>query len=400
MRSKKYAFAATAALLAAAIVATVAVATATGGQKRSQKTLVIGAALDLSGQMAPFDGPALLAAQLEAKKINRKGGVRGMKIQIKVCNHQLSPAKGTSCAQKLIGDGAKILLVTCDVDYATPAATVALQKGLLTVAPCIGTDQMGPKRFGSKLGKLAFSFGNVAQDEGAAMAEIAIQKKWKRAVVVTDNLLVYFKNVTQAFTKRYKALGGKIVKTESFKNGDKTVGAVARRAAGAKAQLIVTSTAFGDWPALYAGVRSAGGKQAIMNSWAGDGNYWYPKSPKVTNYWYVTFASVFGDDPVKSVRTLIKQMKAQGKAPGTGGFLPGAGSIDGIVAAIKKAKSTKGSKLAAAMEHFKKQPTISGKVTFSKKFHTVFGRQYRVVRINDNKAKYVGAVTAKVLPKL
>ena len=40
---------------------------------------------------------------------------------------------------------------------------------LLTVAPCIGTDQMGPKRFGTA-GKLAFSFGNVAQDEGSAMA--------------------------------------------------------------------------------------------------------------------------------------------------------------------------------------------------------------------------------------
>ena len=43
---------------------------------------------------------------------------------------------------------------------------------MLAIAPCIGTDQMGPKRFGPK-GKLAFSFGNVAQDEGSAMAQYA-----------------------------------------------------------------------------------------------------------------------------------------------------------------------------------------------------------------------------------
>ena len=48
----------------------------------------------------------------------------------------------------------------------------AIKRGVLAVAPCIGTDQMGPKRFGSK-GKLAFTFGNVAQDEGSAMAQYA-----------------------------------------------------------------------------------------------------------------------------------------------------------------------------------------------------------------------------------
>ena len=48
-------------------------------------------------------------------------------------------------------------------------------RGKLTVAPCIGTDQMGPKRFGAK-GRLAFSFGNVAQDEGSAMAAVRLEQ--------------------------------------------------------------------------------------------------------------------------------------------------------------------------------------------------------------------------------
>jgi hypothetical protein len=45
-------------------------------------------------------------------------------------------------------------------------------------------------------------------------------------------------------------------------------------------------------------------------------------------------------------------------------------------------------------------PTISGRVSFSKQLHTVFGRQYRVLRIQDGKPKIVGAVTAKVVPKI
>ena len=52
------------------------------------------------------------------------------------------------------------------------------------------------------------------------------------------------------------------------------------------------------------------------------------------------------------------------------------------------------------MEKFKKVPTLSGLVSFSPQFHTVFGRQYRVIKIHNNKASYVGAVTAKVVPKI
>ena len=38
------------------------------------------------------------------------------------------------------------------------------------MSPCVTTDQMGPQRFGAK-GKLAFTVGSSAQDEGSAEAE-------------------------------------------------------------------------------------------------------------------------------------------------------------------------------------------------------------------------------------
>ena len=109
---------------------------------------------------------------------------------------------------------------------------------------------------------------------------------------------------------------------------------------------------FADWPAFMAGIRSLNNHTPIMNSWAGDGTFWYPKSPAVSNYWYPTYASVFGDDPSAQVKALIKQMTAIHQAPATGGFVTGAAAIDGIAAAITRAKgSTKGSVLAALMQH-------------------------------------------------
>ena len=394
---KRWAIVGALALVAAVTVAVAGVATASDA--KTAKTIVIGYAADLSGQMAPFDNPALTAAKLEVAKINAAGGVKGAKLKIVACDTQNSkPDVSKSCVSNVVSKGAVIGMVTCDVDFATAAIQEFLKRGMLTVAPCIGTDQMGPKRFAA-LGKLAFSYGNVAQDEGAAMAEYAYNvKHWTTATTVTDNLLVYFKNVVAAFSSRFKQLGGKIVDAESFTSFDKTIGNVVSRVNAQKEDVIVTSTGFADWPAFMAGVRSLNNQTPIMNSWAGDGTFWYPKSPAVSNYWYVTYASVFGDDPSAQVKRLISQMTGIGQPPATGGFVTGAAAIDGVAAAISRANgSTKGAVLAGIMQQFKNLPTVSGKVSFSPKIHSVFGREYRVMEVQNSKPKFVQLYTAKKL---
>jgi branched-chain amino acid transport system substrate-binding protein len=367
----------------------------------SGEPITIGWAYDKSGQMAPFDGPALAAAQIRVDQLNEQGGVAGRMLEIETCNTQNNePAKAKACATSLLDGGADIIFVTCDVDFATPVVQEAIGQGTLAIAPCIGTDQMGPKRFGEK-GKLAFSFGNVAQDEGSAMAEFANSQGWKTAAIATNTLLVYFKNVTAAFEKRFTELGGRIVARESYATGANNVGAAVSRLNSAKADVIVTSTAFGELPALVSGLRSLGNQTPILNSWAGDGTYWVTKNPQVTNYYAVTYASVFGDDPSEDVKEMIQALTAAGAAPGTGGFLAGAGAIDGVAEAIERTDgSTEGEELAAEIEKFDGVDTISGKVSFSPELHTVFGREYRVVRVEKNKGEYLEGVTAKVVPKI
>jgi branched-chain amino acid transport system substrate-binding protein len=389
--------------LLGAAVAIAALAATSGGRAASaaKKPVVIGWAYDLKGQMAPFDDPALAAARIRIKKINARGGAAGHKFVIKTCDTQNNdPSKAKSCALSLLGAGADIIFVTCDVDYATPVVQEAVKRGKLAIAPCIGTDQMGPKRFGSQ-GKLAFSFGNVAQDEGSAMAEYAHKRGWKTAGLATNTRLVYFKNVVQAFDIRFRQLGGKVVDRESYATGANNVNTAVSRLNSHKAAVYVTSTAFGELPAFVSGIRSLHNNTPILNSWAGDGTYWVTSSPKVTNYYFVTFASVFGDDPSVDVRKMIAALKAAGAAPGTGGFLGGADAIDGVSIAIKRANgSLKGSALAAQLAKFHQVAVLGGKISFSAKLHTVFGREYRVIKIQNNKASYVGPVTAKIVPKL
>ena len=213
MSSKKLA----ALLVPLAAVAAVAVVVASSASAAA-RPIVIGWAFDSKGAMAPFDNPALAAANVRVGQVNARGGVKGRPLKIVTCDTQGNkPAIASACAAKLIGQGVDIIFTTCDVDFAAPVVQKAINAGKLTVAPCIGTDQMGPKRFGPK-GNLAFSFGNVAQDEGSAMAQYAYAKGWRSAALATDTVIVYFKDVVKAFKARFTQLGGKIVAQESYQS--------------------------------------------------------------------------------------------------------------------------------------------------------------------------------------
>lgn len=344
--------------------------------------IVIGAAIDLTGNMAPFDGPALASAQIAIDKINAAGGVLGRQLELKYIDTKLDPAATKAAAVDLLtNQNADILWTTCDVDYATPAIQEGLAAGVLTVAPCIGTDQMGPLRFGEE-GKLAFSFGNLAQDEGAVLAEYAIEQGFQTAIVIPDHLLVYFENVCSAFTARFTELGGEVISEEGFASFDQSVNNLPTIVSGAGAADVIALCTFPpDITAAVKGIRDAGIATPIYSPWSGDGTFWIPEG--LSDFTFSTFASVFGDDPSAEVNDLIAAMTDAGSPPGTGGFITGAAMIEAIAAAITEAGSTDGATLAAVFESFSGLETTSGKISFSADMHTVFGREYRIMTFRD-----------------
>src|SRR3954471_1743112 len=98
--------------LAAAAIGLTAAASTAVGKSSASTPIIIGAAVDLTSSMKPFDSPALAGAQIEAAKLAKSGGPN---FVIKICNHQLKRQK--SCAAQLIQQGAKIAIDTCDVEY-------------------------------------------------------------------------------------------------------------------------------------------------------------------------------------------------------------------------------------------------------------------------------------------
>ena len=165
--------------------------------------------------------------------------------------------------------------------------------------------------------------------------------------------------------------------------------------------MIVTSTAFGELPALVSGLRSLGNDTPILNSWAGDGTYWVPKDPQVTNYYARHVRVGVRRRPERGGQAPDRALK-QAQAP------PGHGRLRHRRGRDRRRRRGdppgrrlhEGAALAGELEQFKNVAALGGNVNFSPQLHTCSAAQYRVIQDPEQQgASYVGTVTAKVVPK-
>ena len=369
-------------------------ATTTTTQPVDTSPIIIGAAVDLSQAMAPFNTPANRAAEIMVERINAAGGVLGgRQLELRTLDATVEPDVVKATAIDLIDQGAEILLVTCDFDIAVPAIQEALKANILAVAPCIGTDAMGPNNLGEE-GRIAFSFGNQAQDEGAVLAEFAIDQGWSDAVIVKNNLLIYFQDVVDAFGVRFEENGGNVVATEEFVGFDGTIGSVVTAVANLDKDVIAISSGFDDLPAFVFGLRALGDDTPILCSWACDGTFWYQEGELLNNFYYNTKASLFGDDPNQEVQDFLVDLTGRFGPPTTASFLSGAQTIEAIAQAIEATGGTDAAALAAFLEGFDNKSLIMGEVTLNADNHTVFGRPHRIMGVSDSMPFFMELRTA------
>ena len=152
-----------------------------------------------------------------SKKINAAGGVNGRQLRILTCDTQNNnPAKTRSRAPRsLIGKGADIGWVTCDVDYATPVVQEAINRGHARGRAVHRHRPDGTEALRGE-GRARVQLRQRRPGRGLGDGGVRVERGWKSAALVTNTLLVYFKNVVQAFEESFKQLGGTVVEQETY----------------------------------------------------------------------------------------------------------------------------------------------------------------------------------------
>jgi len=353
--------------------------------------ILVGAAMAQSGFMAPFDAPALETARIAIDKVNAEGGILGCEVVLEAVDTETNPDKGAQIATDLISQGADLLLVTCDYDVNAKSSQVAQDAGVVVIAPCVGDTIMGPDA-GLTLG---FSLGSAVPGEAAIMAEYAFENFGPRAALFKDMSIKYTQNQCAVFEERWTQLGGEIVAAPEFSQTPEgslaaPVTAQVQEIGDSNPDFVALCSYPGGGAEAAAALRNGGVETPVISGFGMDGAFWLGAVPDLSDFYFVTYASVFGDDPNPKVQELLAAFESSTGSPAaTSGLVTGASTIEAFKIAAEEAGTTDGAAVAAALESFDNVDLTAGPTTFTPELHVNVTRPMAVMQIQDGAHSFI-----------
>jgi branched-chain amino acid transport system substrate-binding protein len=381
----------TACVLGAALLATSAQA----------DEVIIGAAIAQSGVVAPYDEGPAQAMEVAVEEINAKGGVLGKQLKIIYADTKSDIAYGGTAAQEVIDKGAQMVVVTCDYDFGSSAASVADSTGLIAFSTCAGDPKFGP----SGIGPNAFTMATGAPGQAVAMAEWAYNVKgWRTGYVLMDTTIAFDATWADFFKRRWAELAGAdaLLGEDTFGGEDPQIASQITRIKSLPKQpdFIVLASFPPAGVSATRQLRAAGVNQPLMGSESWDGDYWLEGVPNLTEFYFVTYGSVFGNDPRPEVADFMaKFQKKWGHAPVTSHAITGYSVIEAWTKAVEKAGTFDTDKVRDALQTFSNEALLAGPTTFTIDQHINMQRDLLLIEVKDGKSgNIIQVVRAEKMP--
>jgi len=315
-------------------------------------TILIGAALCLTGIQAPLDEPALRGAQLAVEEINKKGGVLGKKLELINLDGKSDPVTVGNVAVQLIEQGAKAIITPSDFDFGGPASREAQKAGIVAVSPAASSPLFGSKTLGDK--QFTMSMWNTTM--GAIGAEFAYNKKgWRTTYVVTDTFIDYTKSLSRYFIQAFKDLGGEVFFEDTYTQGAQDFSAQLARIQALPKQpdFIYISSYMPDLGTIIRTIREAGIKTPIMggDSYDDPGLFQAVGADYGNDIFFTTHSWVSPDTSPEMKAFLDAWNAKYGSKPDAMWVVTGWDVVNILAQAMEKAGTTDGAAVAKAMEN-------------------------------------------------
>jgi branched-chain amino acid transport system substrate-binding protein len=367
----------------------------------AEDAIKIGAAVGLSGWIVPYDQPALRGAEMAIDDINAAGGVLGRKLELIKADTKSDQAQSARAGLQVLDEGAAMVLASCDFDFGGPAASEANDRGVVSFSLCAGDYKFGV----AGIGPFAYTMTTTGAVEGYAAAEWAATKGWKNAYVLLDDTIQYTKTLCGSFEENAKNVPGlTIVGKDTFKNSDPSISTQITRLEGlspAPDFVYLCSYAPGAIMAIRQ-LRSAGIDIPILASGSMDGDFWKESVKDLKNFYYDTWASMYGGNADPRVDKFFVDYKARyGEAPTTALATFGYAAVEIWAKAVAKAGTVEGDKVRQALDTMVDEPTMGGPTTFTDQIHYgMIGRDLIMMEVQDWNRTVLGPFRPKNLPKL
>ena len=382
---------------------------ASGGTttKATSKPITIGIAAAKTGGFAPYDLQAGQLFEMAIKEANAKGGVLGRKVEVKWIDTKSDKQAGATNAKELIAGGANLIVASCDFDFSLPALQVAQAAKVPGLALCASSPKSATPGI---VGPQAGSMGQGSDTEGVAMAEWLrkTHPEIKSAYIIKDNALAYTQATADYFSARFKELGGTLCGQDAFvgaANVDLSSVITRLRGKASSCDVVYDSSVIPAGAQLVRAIRDAGIDTPIATNAGVNGTSVIQIAGKVSDLYAAGFDCVDsycegGSEGAKRVSSAFKE--AYGQSIGSSYALPGYDLANALTAAIEKAGSTDGDKIAAALYDSNLKVTLtSGKqAVFTSKCHRPQPATYSIEQFTKGESKAVGQWSVKQIPDL
>jgi branched-chain amino acid transport system substrate-binding protein len=363
-----------------------------------KQPILIGDAGARTGFYTLFDVPTAIGAEIAIKDINAKGGVLGRPLKLIYADSKSDINTGVQGALDLVGKGATMIVPMIGADQGGPAARAAQKKNVISITGS------GSPNFGYKgVGPLAYNSYPGTQVEGADAAQFAWDTGWRHPYMLCDIGDTYNVSNCTYFKARWEQLAGKgsVAGYDTYQIKDPTIATqISRLRANTKKDFVYLA----DYPPQGASairqLRAAGITQPILGAAAFDGNYWHSAVPGLSDFYNVTLASIFGDDPNPKITKVFKDYKKIAGAPPATSVYPliGYTTIEIYAAAVTKAGTTDTAAVAKVLNAFHDQPVLLGGVTFTPTCHIPTGLPMVVMKTTNGKTHYLQKIRAGKVP--
>ncbi len=320
----------------------------------------IGVFMSMTGTTANFGISSTQGIKMAADEVNAAGGINGKQIELDIQDDRSDASEAATIVTKFVTqDGVAAILGEVASSRSIAAAPIAQNAKIPMLTPSSTNPEV------TKKGDYIFRSCFIDPVQGAAIAQFAARTlNAKRAAIMVDRKNDYSTGLEKYISATFIKLGGQIVVTQSYQEGDQDFNAQLTSIKGSNPEVIFVPGYYNDVGLIAKQARDKGITVPLLGGDGWDAEQLYKIGGTALNgSFFSNHYSPYDTDPmvVKFVNDYTTRYGAKPDALAATAYDAAKIMFD----AIKRAGSLDGKAIRDALAATKEFPGVTGKVTFN-----------------------------------
>ena len=320
----------------------------------------IGVFMSTTGTTANFGISSVNGIKMAADEINKAGGINGKQVELLVQDDRSDASEAATIVTKFVTqDQVNAVIGEVASSRSIAAAPIAQNAKIPMLTPSSTNPEV------TKKGDFIFRSCFIDPYQGAAIAQFAAKTLGaKTAAIMVDRKNDYSTGLEKVITETFTKLGGKMVATQSYQEGDQDFNAQLTSLKGANPEVIFVPGYYNDVGLIAKQARDKGITVPLIGGDGWDSEQLYKIGGTALNGSYFTnHYSPFDTEP--RVQKFVNDYKGRYHSTPDALAATAYDAANIMFDAIKRAKSLSGPDIRDALAATNAFPGVTGTVTFN-----------------------------------